>query len=198
MKVENNKCSQTLSSAHGLIEVSKASDFNISKEYFYKYVKDNNYEKVGPGIYVSSNDFADELLILHKRCPNGVISHDEALYHYRLVDREPMKHTITVYSGYNASRLINSGYKVYYVNRNLLNLGKTEVTNNFGNRIPMYNLERTIVDLIRNRSMFEMQDFNTAMKTYVKRTDINLPRLTEYAKAFKVEKILMTYMEVLL
>lgn len=189
---------QTIEMASGMIEVSRASDFNISKEVFYKYVKSNDYEKVGPGMYVSPDEFVDELLVLHKRCPKGVMSHDEALYHYGLVDREPMEHTITVYSGYNGSRLIKSGYKLYYVNKGLLELGKTEVIDNFGNKIPMYDLERTIVDLIRNRSKFEIQDFNTAMKTYAKRTDKNLTRLAEYAKTFKVEKVLMTYMEVLL
>ena len=148
-------------------------------------------------MYASKDDIVDELLILHKRCPNGVISHDEALYYYGLVDREPLSHTITVYSGFNASRLIKSGYTVYYVNKDLLNIGKVNVIDNFGNEIPMYDLERTIIDLIRNRSKFEIQDFTTALKAYAKRSDKNLSKLYEYAKAFRVDKILRTYMEVL-
>lgn len=62
----------------------------------------------------------------------------------------------------------------------------------------MYDLQRTIIDLIRNRSKFEIQDFTTALKTYVKRPDKNLSKLYEYAKMFRVDKILRTYMEVLL
>jgi len=189
---------KSIETTSGVIEVSKISNLNISKDSFYKYVKENHYEKVGPGMYVSPKEFIDELLVLHKRCPNGVISHDEALYYYGLIDREPINHTITVYSGYNATRLIKSRYKVYYTNRSLFNLGKTEITDNFGNKLPMYDLERTIVDLIRNRNQFEIQDFSSALKNYVKRTDKNLARLVNYAKAFKVEKILTTYMEVLL
>lgn len=182
----------------GILELSNVADLNISRESFYKYVKENNYEKVGPGMYISPNEFADELLILHKRCPNGVISHDEALYHYGLVDREPMRHTITVYSGYNATRLINSNYQIFYVNRDLLKLGKCEVIDNFGNKIPMYDLERTIIDMIRSRSKFEIQDFTTALKSYVKKKEKNIVKLFKYAKVFKVEKLLRTYMEVLL
>jgi len=182
----------------GIVEVSKASELQLSKETIYKYLRANDYERVGPGMYVSPNDFVDELLVLHKRCPGGVISHDEALYHHGLIDREPMMHTITVYSGYNAARLKKSGYKIYYVNRDLLELGKQSVTDQFGNKIPMYNLERTIVDLVRNRSNFEMQDFNMALKTYARMSARNLAALSEYAKAFRVEKILRGYLEVLL
>ena len=109
-----------------------------------------------------------------------------------------MTHTITIYSGYNATRLRKSGYKVYYVNRELLGLGKQMVTDQFGNEIPMYDIERTIVDLVRNRSKFEIQDFNTALKTYAGMPIKNLARLSEYAKAFRVEKIMRGYLEVLL
>ena len=189
---------KTLSNVAGVLEVSNIDEFKVSKDNFYKFVKDNDYEKVGPGMYASKDDIVDELLVLHKRCPKGVISHDEALYYYGLIDREPLSHTITVYSGFNASRLIKSSYTVYYVNKDLLNIGKVNVIDNFGNEIPMYDLERTIIDLIRNRSKFEIQDFTTALKTYVKRPDKNLSKLYEYAKAFRVDKTLRTYMEVLL
>lgn len=189
---------QWFENTNGIIEASRASDFNLSKEGFYKYMKENNYEKVGPGMYVSPDDFVDELLVLHKRCPSGVISHDEALYYYGLIDREPMAHSITVYSGYNSSRLRKSGYVVYYVNKNLLELGKQMVIDQFGNEIPMYDLERTIVDMVRNRSKFEIQDFNSALKTYASMSNKKLTRLSEYAKVFRVEKILRGYLEVLL
>lgn len=189
---------KTLSNVTGVLEVSNIDGLKVSKDNFYKFVKDNNYEKVGPGMYASKDDIVDELLVLHKRCPKGVISHDEALYYYGLIDREPLSHTITVYSGFNASRLIKSGYTVYYVNKDLLNIGKVNVIDNFGNEIPMYDLQRTIIDLIRNRSKFEIQDFTTALKTYAKRSDKNLSKLYEYAKAFRVDKTLRTYMEVLL
>ena len=155
---------KTLSNVVGVLEVSNIDELDVSKDNFYKFVKENNYEKVGPGMYASKDDIVDELLVLHKRCPKGVISHDEALYYYGLIDREPLSHTITVYSGFNASRLIKSGYTVYYVNKDLLNVGKVNVIDNFGNEIPMYDLERTIIDLIRNRSKFEIQDFTTALK----------------------------------
>ena len=68
----------------------------------------------------------------------------------------------------------------------------------YGNEINMYDLERTICDLVRNRNDFEIQDFNNALKSYVKRKDKNITKLFEYATLFKIENVLRKYMEVLL
>lgn len=155
-------------------------------------------EKVGPGMYITQETLEDESCTLSLCCPKGIISHDDALYYYGLVDREPLVHTMTIYTGYNPAALTSSGYKIYTVKKDLLNLGKTTVVNNFGHTVPMYDLERTICDLVRSRSNFEIQDFNTVLKTYVSKKDKDLNKLMEYAKAFRIDKIVRQYMEVLL
>lgn len=53
--------------------------------------------------------WVDELYVLYQRCPNAVFSHDEAFYCHGLMDREPLIHTFTVYSGYNSHRLTADG-----------------------------------------------------------------------------------------
>jgi len=182
----------------GTINTSDVIADGISKFDYYKFLKDNNYEKVAPGVYAQKDMWVDELVLIEKRCPQAVISHDEALYYYGLIDHEPLRPSLTIYSGYNVSRLKSNGYKVFYVKKEFLELGKTKVIDLNGNEVNMYNLERTICDLIRNRSDFEIQDFNIALKTYVKRKDKNITRLFEYAALFKVDNVLRKYMEVLL
>ena len=54
------------------------------------------------------------------------------------------------------------------------------------------------VSLVRNRNQFELQDFNIALKEYIWRSDKNLIKLAEYAKAFRVDKVLQKYLEVFL
>ncbi len=184
---------------HDYLTPKIAEESGISKFKFYKYVRENGLEPVGRGVYSTGTDWIDELYVLHKRCPNAVFSHDEAFYYHGLIDREPLVHTLTVYSGYNAHRLIADGScKVYTVKRELLNIGKIVVKDNDGNMIPMYDLERTICDLIRSRSCIEIQDFNSALKAYVARKDKDLNRLMEYAKLFRVNNVIRRYMGVLL
>lgn len=178
---------------------SIAAEAGISKFKFYQYVRNNNLEQVGHGIYHAKEGLADELYLLHERCPNAVFSHDEAFYYHNLTDREPLLHTMTVYSGYNTHRLIDDGScKVYNVKKELLNVGKITVKSNYGNEIPMYDLERTLCDLFRSRNSIEVQEFNSVLKSYVSRRDKNLNRLMEYAKLFRVDKVMRRYMEVLL
>lgn len=171
----------------------------ISKFKFYKFIHMKDLEQVGRGIYTSKDTWVDELYLLHKRCPQAVFSHDEAFYHYGLSEREPVIHTMTIYSGYNSHRLIAEGNcKVFTVKKELLDVGKMLVQDNCGNEVPMYDLERTICDLMRSRSSIEIQEFNAVLKAYIARKDKDLNRLMEYAKLFRVSNVIRRYMEVLL
>ena len=140
------------------------------------------------GVYVSPDTWEDENYILSLRCPQGVLSYDEALYYHGLVDREPLKKTITVYTGYGTGALVRDGIKVFTVKKELLLIGKEVITDSYGHNTPMYNLERTICDLVRSRSWFEIQDYQTALKSYLDRKDKDLNKLMEYAESFRVDK----------
>lgn len=182
----------------GTLLTKNAMKGGITKEAFYNYVSSRHFEKLSQGVYLSPDAWADDAFVLHTRCPQAVFSHDEALYHYSLTDREPQQQTITLYSGYNTQNLKASGIKVFTVKKELLSIGRIEYKNSFGHQIPIYDLERTICDLVRNRSYFEIQDFQTALKSYVRRNDKDLNKLMTYAPLFHVEKLIRQYMEVLL
>ena len=77
-------------------------------------------------------------------------------------------------------------------------LGVTSAKTSFGHPVPVYDMERTICDLIRSRNNIEMQTYQNALKRYVRRKDKNLKNLMNYAQMFRVEKILRQYLEVLL
>jgi predicted transcriptional regulator of viral defense system len=182
----------------GVLNISSARKAGVTKEAFYQFVNDNNLERIGHGIYATEDAWVDDLYLLHKRCPAAVFSHEEALYYHRLTDREPLVHTLTIYTGYNTKRLTESGCRVFTVKRDLLDIGKIMITDNYGNTIPMYDLERTICDIVRSRSRIEAQDFNSALKDYVRRNDKDLNRLMKYAELFHVDHVIQKYMEVLL
>ena len=184
---------------NSVVTAKEAKAKGLSKQQLQEFVARNELERVGHGLYVPSDAWVDELYILHKRCPSAVFSHDEAFYYHDLVDREPMQHTITVYSGFNAHRLKAScNVKVYSVKKELLEIGKTTITDNLGCEIPMYDLERSICDAFRSRNSIEAQDFNSILKSYVRRADKNLNLLMEYAKLFRVDNVARRYLEVLL
>ncbi|MBS6295464.1 MAG: type IV toxin-antitoxin system AbiEi family antitoxin domain-containing protein [Dialister sp.] len=182
----------------GILLTKNAIEAGISKHALYNFIRNNGFEKAAHGVYASPETWKDENYILSLRCPQGALSHDEALYYHGLTDREPLQKTITIYTGYGTSRMVADGIKVFTVKKELLDIGKEIVKTSYGHDIPLYNRERTICDLIRSRNRFEIQDFQTALKTYIMGKNKNLNRLMEYAKLFHVDKKIREYMEVLL
>ena len=182
----------------GILLTKEVLNDGHSKDALYKFIMNSGLKQVGHGIYAEPDLWEDDQYILSLRCPQAVFSHDEALYYHRLIDREPLQQTVTIYTGYGTARLVKDGIKVFTVKRELLETGKITIINSFGHNIPIYDLERTICDLVRSRSRFEIQDFQTALKTYIARKDKDLNKLMEYAKLFHIDSIIRGYMEVML
>lgn len=192
-----SRISKLLKNNDGLITTAEIVREGISKPSFYEYARKENLINVAHGIYVAQDAWQDTSYILHLRYPNAVFSHEEALYLNNLTDREPTNNVLTFKTGYNPSRLTQKGIKVYTIKTELLDIGKVMLKTSFGNKVPSYNLERTICDIVRSRSTIEIQDYQTAIRTYVKRKDRNLGLLLEYAKLFHIEKLIRQYMEVM-
>jgi hypothetical protein len=138
------------------------------------------------------------MYVIQARYPLVVFSHASALYLLNLAEREPIKYTVTLKAGTDATGLTKQGVKVYKVKESLFDEGIMEAKSPAGHILRTYNLERTICDLIRSRRKIEIQDLQTAIKEYVRRKEKNIPLLMRYAKAFSIEKILRQYLEVLL
>ena len=150
------------------------------------------------GVYTAPDAISDEMFALQSRYRGGIFSHETALYLHDLSDRSPLVYSVTVPSGYNASTLKKYGAKVYYVKRELHRLGLTTIASSHGNEIRMYNLERTVCDILRSRKKVDIQLVNEALKRYVKRSDKQLNVLYQYAEQLNIQRIVREYIEILL
>ena len=182
----------------GMIQTSQVMNTGIAKTVFYQYVRDNEVEQISHGVYATKDTWKDVMFLVHIRCKQAVFSHETALFFHDLTDREPIEYEITVKTGYNPSKLKEDGIKVYTIKKELHAEGIIMMQTSFGHFVPVYNMERTICDIVRNRNNTEMQTFQSALKQYVRRKDKNLRLLMQYAAKFHVEKILKQYLEVLL
>lgn len=187
-----------LQERRGMLQTAEAIKKGISKPIFYSYVKERELEQVAHGIYVSPDAWIDTMYLIHLRCSQGIFSHETALFFHDLTDREPSPYSITVKRGYGTTRLKTEGISVYTIKPELLEVGKATAQTTFGHMVPVYDMERTICDLLRCRSSIEMQTFQGAIKMYVRKKEKDLRRLMQYANLFRVEKILRQYLEVLL
>ena len=187
-----------LAEQDGMLQTSQAVARGIVKPIFYEYIKERKLEQVAHGIYVSEDTWIDAMFLLHLRCGQAVFSHESALFFHDLTDREPSPYAITVRRGYSTTRLKAEGLSVYTIKPELFDVGVSSGQTPFGHTVPVYDMERTICDLLRSRSRIEIQTFQGALKAYARGKDKNLRALMQYAGMFKVEKILRQYLEVLL
>ena len=160
--------------------------------------KKHGTERVAQGVYLSPDAWTDAMYLLHLRCDQAVFSHESALFFHDLTDREPNPYSVTVKTGYNPTGLREDGIKVYTIKKELHGVGVMTMNTPFGNPVLVYDVERTICDVIRNRSGIEMQIWQNALRQYAKRRDKDLRKLMRYAQMFHVEKLLRQYLEVLL
>ncbi|MDY6868875.1 MAG: type IV toxin-antitoxin system AbiEi family antitoxin domain-containing protein [Chloroflexota bacterium] len=193
-----DKIRDILKDQNGILLTSDLAKFGIPRTYLAILVENGEIQRISRGVYSAANDLIDEMASLQARYKRAIFSHETALYLLGLTDRTPLFYAVTVPSSYNATSLKASGAKVYFVKRSLYPLGVVSIESPHGNDIKSFNLERTICDILRNRNQVDIQFVNVALKKYVTRKDKNIDQLYNFAKQFRIQKIVRDYIEVLL
>ena len=80
----------------------------------------------------------------------------------------------------------------------LLEMGRIEKETNFGNKVYVYDMDRTICDIIRYKDKLEIQTFQTALREYMRSKDKNIHNLMKYAEKMKISDKVRVYTEVML
>jgi len=184
----------------GIVSTRQVKRENIRTEVLKKMVKEGKLEKLAHGLYSLPDTFVDEFYLLQKKCSKGVFSYGTALYFLGLSNRAPNLIHITVYSGYNAGHITKTNKKVkfHYVQPTVLGLGKINVQSPQGKPINIYNAERTLCDIIKDKKNTDMQLFSDAIKFYFDSKRKNVKQLFQYAKILGIEDKVHTYTEVFL
>lgn len=183
---------------HGLIKTSQVELAGISRPMLKKYKDKGDLQCVRKGLYALTDTILDDYLLIQVQKEEAVFSYGTALYLWGLSDRTPHYMDVTVPRGANCSRLKrdNPHIRFHYVNESVYDLGVCEMNSPQGNKIKVYDKERCICDIIRNKELMDLQIFSQAIKEYFK-SKPNLRRLIKYSKRFDIEESVRTYMEVL-
>lgn len=131
----------------------------------------------------------DEIVIINRLFPDGVLCMDTALFYYKYSDRTPAEWHITIDKNTSRQRtqVEYPLIKAYRVESELLPFGETngEIDSQ---KVRIYDRDRTICDVLRNMNKMDKEIFNTAIQGYVKDPKKNIPNLMQYAKALRVQK----------
>jgi predicted transcriptional regulator of viral defense system len=184
---------------NGVVTAAEVRAAGISPSYLSAMVEDGKLNRLERGFYALPTTYVDEFYTLVVKNRDIVFSHLSALYLHELTDRTPLKMSITVPRIKNASKLLQSGLvEIKRSNEQTHKMGLIKIPSPSGFLIPVYDMERTVCDIVKNKKYTDPQILSDALKSYAKRKDKNLTRLAQYAKILKTEGQLRPYMEVLL
>jgi predicted transcriptional regulator of viral defense system len=189
---------RVLEDQHGTLLTSDLVKFNIPRTYLSILERNGEIVRVSRGVYRLIASIEDEMFSFQSRYKSSIYSHETALYLNDLTDRTPLSYSISVPVGYHSISLKESGHKIFYVNRNLFDLGVISMKSPHGNEIRTTNLERTICDVLRSRNQIDVQQINESLKRYVSKKERNIDLIYSYAIQFRIQKIVREYFEVLL
>lgn len=192
--MSENKLKEFLSKNYGYIKTRDFEKLGISRPSIQSYIEKKIIRKVSRGLYIDNNLIEDEFYILQQKFSNIVFSYNTACYLLNLSDRAPYKIDVTTLNHNN----ISEDLEIHYVAKDKFNIGITEIKSPYGNPIKVYNAERCICDLLKNKNEVDIELYNKIIKNYFKQSKKDLETLEEYAKIFNIQEKFENIMEVLI
>lgn len=187
----------SLVSESGMITSKQVRNAGIHPHYLQKLVRSGKLQLISRGIYMCSDMWEDEIFLVQQRYQKGIYSHDTALYLHNYSDRTPAKYTMTFPINYHSPSLESEPLIIHRTIRKNYELGLTEIQSPSGNMLKVYDLERTLCDIVRG-SGCDIQIITDAMKRYAAAKNRNINKLIQYAEQLRVKPKILRYMEVLL
>jgi hypothetical protein len=182
----------------GVVSAADLQRAGLDRIKLYALLASDFLRKESHGNYVLTENEPDEYRVIQNRSKKLIYSHGTALFLQGMSDRVPHTLDITVPQGDNVSRIKKTyqNTRFHYCKKELWDLGITNVNTPMGYSVRVYDPERCICDMIRDKDNVDKQVYIQAIQDYFKRK-CNPRKIIKYAKEFNLESKVRNYMEVL-
>ena len=171
---------------HGMVTTAMVVAAGFSRGNIKYLVDKGMIEKSSRGVYILPEVWDDEVFNLQNRFKRGIYSHETALFLWDLTDRTPNRYCMTFPENYNLTNPKKETIRCVQCKKALYDLGIAKVITPGGNMVRVYNVERTLCDILRPHSHVDIQIVTEAYKQYATSSNRNIPILSEYAKKFQL------------
>lgn len=191
----SEKIDKLIVEKNGILTTKEMEEAGIPRQMLPELIKKGKLEKIRHGTYISPEVLVDEMYAIQLRSDKIVFSNETALYLHDLTDRDPLVFTVTVPRGYGTGRLRDSGISVVTVMPDIFDIGVIKGKTIHGREILVYDLERTICDIIKARGKMDKDTYYNALKRYAASSRKDINKLMEYAKRLNLYKQVRDEME---
>lgn len=175
---------------NGILLTSQITEADIPRETLTRLVNEEVIFPVQRGIYVTNEGFVDDFYLLQARFSKGIYSHETALYLQGFSDRAPILPTMTFKYGTSTGRM--KGELRPVIVSSDFELGRIEIERN-GSKLVAYDVERTLVDMLKPRYDTDFEQFIPAIKRYASDSKRDINKLFYYAQHFGLEIEMQKY-----
>ncbi len=173
-----------------VMTLSELKKENIYYDILNPMVKEGYLFKNNKDIYfwASEKKQKNEIYFIHRLFPNAIFCMETALYYYGYIDTLPDKWNIAL-DKHSSKVNLDINYpliKAYRMESHLFSIGLTTIEID-GQKIPIYDRERTICDVLKNMHKMDKKMVTQALKSYVYNTRIKVVPLFDYARMLHVE-----------
>ena len=183
--------------AGGILTMSEAMKVGIHRRELYALRDKGDLEVVSRGLY-RLVDMPDpslpDFIPVAKKIPHGVICLISALAFHEITTQIPHFVYVALPSQAHKPAISHPPMRYFWYSKKLLSTGVQKHSIS-GCNIMIFDVEKTLVDCVKFRNKIGMDVVLEALKMYWQSRKTNLEKLFEYAKLFRVEKILKPIME---
>ena len=173
---------------------------NIHSSHLYKLEDEGEVTKVKRGLYRWNDQEYDtemEMVEVQKIVPDGVISLLSALSYYELTTYNPWEYYVAIHRDHFKPTLPDyPPISIYYFSEDQYYTGIT-VIDIKGEKVKIYDREKTICDCIRYRKKIGVDVMKEALQEYLKQDYRDIDKLIKYAEITGVKTLMNRYLEVL-
>lgn len=162
--------------AYSELKNNGLDNYNINKK-----VANKELYKIESGLYSDIEKY-NPLEYIVKRYPNSIFTSENAFFYLGLTDYIPSKYFLA--TKHNAKKILNDKIEQIFMANHFFEIEKSQV--NYNNvQINIYNKERMLIELIRNKNTFAFDYYKEIISNYREIADeIDISLLADYLECF--------------
>jgi len=167
----------------GYISVQEAKENGIERTYLFSLEEDGYLRKVARGLYLRKGLEVDPFYLIHFTYKRASFSLRSSAFLQGLLPLDPVL-SVNLPAGYMTKGI--EGARCRHVGEKEYALGLSLAVSPNGTLVPCYDLERTMIDILRYQGAFSKEELKTSLQEGFKKNPYQ-EKLEAYAKAFHCE-----------
>ena len=160
---------------------SELKDNGLDNYNINKKVANKELYKIESGLYSDTEKY-NPLEYIVKRYPNSIFISESAFFYLGLTDYIPSRYFLA--TKHNVKKILNDKIEQIFMANHFFEIGKSQI--NYNNvQINIYNKERMLIELIRNKNTIPFDYYKEIISNYREIADeIDMSLLADYLECF--------------